>query len=72
MIGRAVGSGDFGNGSELLFTDKDVGKLRPLYQRVKYETPIDIAPGVEARWVESGHIFGSASIDTSLAPNALG
>ena len=54
---------------DVLFTDKDVARLRPLYQRVKYEKPAEIAPGVEARWVESGHIFGSASIEMKVREN---
>lgn len=51
---------------ELLFTDKDVAKLRPLYRRVKYDQPVEVAPGVTARWVEAGHIFGSASIELTV------
>ena len=54
---------------DVLFTDKDVAGLRPLYNRVKYETPTEVAPGVEARWVESGHIFGSASIEMKVREN---
>src|SRR5262245_36989452 len=48
---------------EVLFTEKDVARLRPLYKRVRYDTPTPVAPGVVARWVEAGHIFGSASIE---------
>jgi metallo-beta-lactamase family protein len=54
---------------DVLFNDKDVARLKPLYKRVKYETPTEIAPGVEARWVESGHIFGSASIEMKVREN---
>jgi metallo-beta-lactamase family protein len=51
---------------ELLFTDKDVAKLRPLYKRVKYDQPTEVAPGVVARWVEAGHIFGSESVELTI------
>jgi metallo-beta-lactamase family protein len=51
---------------EVLFDEKDVGQLRPLYKRVKYDQPTEIAPGVVARWVEAGHIFGSASIEMTI------
>lgn len=51
---------------DVLFTDKDVTRLRPLYKRVRYDYPIEIAPGVLARWVEAGHIFGSASIELTV------
>ena len=51
---------------EVLFSGKDVARLHPLYKRVKYDHPIEIAPGVVARWVEAGHIFGSASIEMTL------
>lgn len=48
---------------EVLFTEKDVSRLRPLYRNVKYDHPTQVAPGITARWVEAGHIFGSASIE---------
>jgi len=51
---------------DVLFTEKDVAKLRRLYKRVKYDTPTEVAPGVLARWVEAGHIFGSASIELTI------
>jgi metallo-beta-lactamase family protein len=51
---------------DVLFTEKDVAKLRRLSKRVKYDTPTEIAPGVVARWVEAGHIFGSASVELTI------
>jgi metallo-beta-lactamase family protein len=51
---------------DVLFTEKDVAKLRPLYRRVKYDHPLEVAPGVVARWVEAGHVFGSASIEVTV------
>ena len=52
-----------------LFTEKDVAALRPLYKSVKDQTPTEIAPGVVIRMVESGHIFGSASIEMKVHEN---
>jgi metallo-beta-lactamase family protein len=52
---------------ELLFTSKDVGRLKSLYRRVDYDTPTDVAPGVRVRMVEAGHIFGSASVEMTVA-----
>jgi metallo-beta-lactamase family protein len=54
---------------DVLFTEKDVARLRPLYKRVKYDHPIEVAPGVDARWVEAGHVFGSASIEMTIDQN---
>jgi metallo-beta-lactamase family protein len=51
---------------EVLFTDKEVARLHPLYKRVKYDTPIEVATGIRARWVEAGHVFGSASIELTV------
>src|SRR5262249_53561252 len=53
-------------GLDVLFNEKDVVSLRPLYKRVKYDQPTEVAPGVVARWVEAGHIFGSASIELTV------
>jgi metallo-beta-lactamase family protein len=54
---------------DVLFDDKDVARLRPLYTRVRYDTPTEIAPGVVIRLVEAGHIFGSASVEMTIEEN---
>jgi len=51
---------------DVLFTDKDVARLRPLYRRVQYDKPVEVAPAIAVRWVEAGHIFGSASIEMTV------
>jgi len=47
---------------EPLYTPEDadaiISKLRP----VPYLKPVDVAPGIQAIWAESGHMLGSASI----------
>jgi metallo-beta-lactamase family protein len=50
----------------VLFDEKDVTKLNRLYRSVRYDTPTELAPGVTARWVEAGHIFGAASIELTI------
>jgi metallo-beta-lactamase family protein len=54
---------------EVLYTNKDVAQVHKLYRRLPYEKPTEIAPGVVVRMVESGHIFGSASIEMTLSEN---
>src|SRR5262245_59383379 len=50
----------------LLFTDKDVKQLRPLYRRVDLDRPIEVARGVTVRFVEAGHVLGSASVEMTV------
>jgi metallo-beta-lactamase family protein len=55
---------------EPLYTGRDVYrtllKLRPM----QYDTPIEIAPGIEATLVDAGHLIGSAMIAVRIAgPN---
>ena len=54
---------------EVLFTDSDVQKLRPLYRRIRYDHSTEVAPGVCVRLVEAGHIFGSASVEMTVHEN---
>ena len=51
---------------EVLFTGRKSRSLRPLYRRVQYDTPTEVAPGVVVRMVEAGHIFGSASVEMTI------
>jgi metallo-beta-lactamase family protein len=43
-----------------LYEEQDVEGLRPLYQKLGYDEPTQIAPGVTVRAVEAGHMLGSA------------
>jgi metallo-beta-lactamase family protein len=38
---------------------------------VPYEEPVIIAPGVRARWVEAGHMLGSASIQVCIEEDGV-
>src|SRR5687768_14418993 len=46
---------------EPLFEENDVRRLKPLVQTVKYNQRFEVAPGIEARLVDAGHVIGSAS-----------
>ncbi len=45
-----------------LFDDHDVAALLRLLTPLEYDKPTQIAPGVSLRFVEAGHILGSASV----------
>ena len=46
-----------------LYTTEDVKKVFPLFRAVDYETPTEIAPGMEFRFVEAGHLLGSTCVE---------
>jgi metallo-beta-lactamase family protein len=48
------------------FDETDVEILRPLFRRLEYDEPREVAPGVTVRLVDAGHILGSASVEASL------
>ncbi len=48
---------------QALYTEAEVDRVLPLLRPVPYETPREVAPGVTARWVDAGHMLGSASIE---------
>lgn len=54
---------------EPLFEEPDVRKLKPLVKPVKYNRPLTVAPGIEARFVDAGHVIGSASIELTITEN---
>lgn len=47
---------------DALYTHQDVEQTLPLITSIPYETPVPVAPGIQARFVEAGHMLGSASI----------
>src|SRR5215472_2064953 len=51
---------------DVLFTPAEVMRLRPLYKRVDYGRPTEIARGIGVRLVDAGHVFGSASIEMTV------
>jgi metallo-beta-lactamase family protein len=54
---------------EPLFEEADVRKLKPLCSPVKYNKPFDVAPGIQARLVDAGHVIGSASVELTVSEN---
>lgn len=48
---------------EPLYTSDDVKRVFPLFEAVPYETDFEPAPGMKARFVEAGHLLGSASVE---------
>jgi len=54
---------------EPLFEEPDVRKLKPLATPVKYNQRFQVAPGIEARLVDAGHVIGSASVELTVREN---
>ena len=54
---------------EPLFEEADVRKLGPLAAPVKYNQRFPVAPGIEARLVDAGHVIGSSSIELTVKEN---
>jgi metallo-beta-lactamase family protein len=51
---------------EPLYEEKDVRALRPLVKAIAYDQPVQIAPGMQARLVDAGHVIGSASVELTV------
>ena len=49
-----------------LYTPEHVEAIMDRFHCVDYEKPTEVAPGVQARWVEAGHLLGSASIQLTV------
>jgi len=54
---------------EPLFEEADVRNLKPLVRPIKYNQRTEVAPGIEARFVDAGHVIGSASIELTITEN---
>jgi len=51
---------------EPLYTIEDAQQVATHFRMLEYETPFQVVPGVKARFVEAGHILGSAAIALDL------
>lgn len=49
-----------------LFEEPDVRKLNDLATPVRYKQKFNVAPGIEARLVDAGHVIGSASVELTV------
>ncbi len=47
---------------EPLYTAEHVDQILQQFATVAYNQPVEVAPGIRARWVEAGHMLGSASL----------
>jgi len=46
-----------------LYTTLDVEQTMPLFREVRYAQEVEVAPGIVCRWMDAGHILGSASVE---------
>lgn len=56
---------------ESIYDTSDVEKTLPLFQKVEFDTNLDVLGVVWARWVRAGHILGSASIHVEIGPHSV-
>src|SRR5262249_10026428 len=49
-----------------LYTPEDVVPFRQMARAVQFREPVEVANGISARWIEAGHILGSASIELTV------
>lgn len=55
-----------GSALEPAHTKEDVERVLKLFVPIEYGTPTTIASGIEARFVDAGHIIGSASVELTV------
>lgn len=55
--------------AEPLYGPEDVAPFRQMAQAVEFRKPVQVAKGISARWIEAGHILGSASIELTITEN---
>lgn len=54
---------------EPLFEERDVKRLKPLVRPIAYEERREVAPGVQVRLVDAGHVIGSSSVELTVEEN---
>jgi len=47
---------------EPIYTEQHVALIMDQFAAAPYNQPVEVAPGIRARWVEAGHMLGSASL----------
>jgi metallo-beta-lactamase family protein len=50
-----------------LYSTEDVDEVLDMVEPVGYGTPFEPAPGISARFLDAGHVIGSASIELTIA-----
>ena len=51
---------------EPLYEQQDVDRLTPLYVKMPYDKPTQVAPGITVRAIEAGHMLGSVSLELTV------
>jgi len=51
---------------EPLYTTEHVEMMRELTKPVEYNTPVIVAEGITAKWIEAGHMLGSGSVELKV------
>lgn len=54
---------------EPIYTQKDAARVADHFQPIPYDEDFEPAPGVTARFVEAGHILGSAAVSLDMKEN---
>ncbi|MDA0321958.1 MAG: MBL fold metallo-hydrolase [Verrucomicrobia bacterium] len=54
---------------EPLYTRADAERAAKLLRDVPYDQPVDVAPGIQAHYHDSGHILGATSIALDVSEN---
>jgi len=54
-----------------LYSGEDVERILRLLKPVPYHEPVAVAPGVQVRFVEAGHMLGSASLQLLLEEDGV-
>jgi metallo-beta-lactamase family protein len=49
-----------------LYEQQDVERMRPLYKKLGYDEPTPLAPGINVRAIEAGHMLGSVSLELTV------
>ncbi len=56
---------------EPLYTRSDAERASKLLADVPYDRPVDVAPGIQAHYHDSGHILGATSIAIDVSENGV-
>ena len=51
---------------EPIYTGQDVENTMPLFRPVEFDQPVEVVAGISARYVQAGHMLGSASIALTI------
>jgi len=55
--------------AEPLYNTEHVEFIKELARPVEYNTDIEVAEGITAKWIEAGHMLGSGSIEVKVTEN---